>query len=688
MKKVKFQIAFIGAMVLMISLCQGARAQQRALQIKWDEWNVPHILATDQSQAFYASGWAQMKMHGNKILKLYGQARGEAAAYWGREYLQSDMQKRRLQIPARAEKWFAAQNSEMKGYLREYVKGMNDYIKSHPDEFTSESKALLPVRPTDPLANLQVVYHLAVAGFALNPQAQQWKNAGSNAWAIGPRKSASGKAMLLMQPHPPWVFDSYLFFESHVVTPENNVYGISALGAPVMAMGFNEHLGWALTFNQADAMDLYDLDVNDEGYVFEGKRTAFEEVKETIRIKEGAGFVEETVVAKKSHFGWVVEEKNGKALALRLGGLDKPFFMQQFFEMGQSKNLKEFEKAVSKLQLPLQNVVYADKHGEIFYLYNGEIPVRNSENYGQWQQVQDGSKKENLVTEYLSYAQLPKFKNPPSGFISNTNNPAWSSTHPPVLKAADYPAYIGPSFMDLRAQRALRMLASADKISFDQLEEMTFSSHSELADLVVPQLIAFSEKSADPRVKASLQVLKSWDRSFNKDSKGAVLFADWVFATNGGRFTRRFGTSELFAPMQLTEEALNKWGGSVKNIDQKYGDLSIAWGEVEKLAFGGAMMPSSVGLNETGSFMAGQYRPMNDKANVLIVGPSFSATVEFGEKVRAKGLLSYGNASQEPYMKSGKQLKLLSERSLRKIYFYPESLENAKVITEIPRASK
>lgn len=680
MRQVKKKYLVVIVMIIVLIGPSCLRSQEKPAEIKWDEWGVPHIMASNEDEAFYAMGWAQMKMHGNKILKLYGQARGEAASYWGRGYLESDRQKRRLQIPSRARQWFDSQTEEMKSYITEFVKGMSDYIEAYPAEFSDDMKLVLPLRETDPLANIQVVYHLGVAGFALNPQAQQWKNAGSNAWAIGPSKSESGKSMLLMQPHPPWVFDSYLFFESHVITPENNRYGISPLGAPTMAMGFNESLGWGLTFNQADAMDLYDLQTSEQGYLYEGKWEKFDEHTEVIKIKEGDDFVEERLVVKKSRHGWVMEEKPGKALALRLGGLDRPFFLQQFLDMAHSKNLEEFEAAVSEIQLPLQNIVYADKHGEIFYLYNGEIPKRNSDNYGFWNQVQDGSKNTNTVTEYLSYDELPKFKNPASGFISNTNNPPWSSTHPPVLKPEDFPGFIAPDFMDYRTQRALRMLTEEEKISFDELNEMVFSSHSELADLTVPSLIDFARNSSNPEVIESATVLENWDRAFNPESKGAVLFVNWVQSFRGRLFESRL---KLFANMTLSEEAKEHFAQTVQDVKQKYGSLDVAWGEVQKLAFGKSMVFSSVGLNETGSFLAGQYRPMNDKAFVLIVGPSFSTVVEFGERVRARGLLSYGNATQSKYMNEGKQLKMLSEKKLRNILFYPEEVEKATVKTEV-----
>ncbi len=67
---------------------------------------------------------------------------------------------------------------------------------------------------------------------------------------------------------------------------------------------------------------------------------------EVIKIKQGDSTVTQTILIKKSDFGFLIEEKDGKALALRLSGFDRPFFMQQFVEMAKSKNLKDFESAM------------------------------------------------------------------------------------------------------------------------------------------------------------------------------------------------------------------------------------------------------------------------------------------------------------------------------------------------------
>ena len=226
-------------------------------EIKWDTWGVPHIKGENDADTYYAFGWAQMKAHGDLILKSYGKARGRASEYWGAENknLQSDQLTRKLGVPQRAQEWYNLQSEEMQTQLSSFVEGMNAYCNTHGDEISDELKVVLPIKNTDPLARLQIAYHFMVGAFAMLPQADEWKTAGSNAWAIAPSKSESGNSLLLTQPHPPW-FDDYIFFEAHLQSKDLNIYGIALVGSPSIAMGFNDNLGWALTFNQADSMDL------------------------------------------------------------------------------------------------------------------------------------------------------------------------------------------------------------------------------------------------------------------------------------------------------------------------------------------------------------------------------------------------------------------------------------------------
>ena len=144
-----------------------------------------------------------MEAHANLILKGYGKSRGRAAEYWGgAENWENDVLVRKIGIPDRAGQWFQCQPDDIKKTLLSFTAGMNDFCLAHPEVISEELKCVLPIEATDPLARLQQSYHLKVGAFALDPQASQWKNAGSNAWAIAPAKSTSGHALLLVQPHP------------------------------------------------------------------------------------------------------------------------------------------------------------------------------------------------------------------------------------------------------------------------------------------------------------------------------------------------------------------------------------------------------------------------------------------------------------------------------------------------------
>lgn len=675
-------LRFIVLVLIYSLVCFKAAAQTS--EIKWDKWGVPHIEAGKEADVYYAFGWSQMRSHGNLILKMYARSRGESAEYWGgSENLQKDIVTRKLNVPSRANEWFEKQSDQMKRNIISFVAGMNDFCARNPDLINPENKIVLPVRKSDPLAQLQISYHLLVGAFALQPQATQWKLAGSNAWAIAPKKSKSGKSMLMFQPHPPWT-DEFLFFEGHLRGAGFNFYGISLLGVPAMAMGFNENIGWGMTFNQADSMDLIELDLRGDEYLINGKWKKLEIREEIIEIKDGESA---TIKIKRSDFGFIVEEKRGKALALRLSGLDRPFFIKQFADMAKSANLKDFQTAVKQSQLPLQNIIYADKKGNIFYLFNGIIPKRPNGNFADWAGIISTFKEGALVKNYLNYDELPKFLNPNSGFIANSNNDPWTSTFPFELNPKDYLPYITDTpykNFDWRSVSSIKLLQSREKLSFEDLVEMQSSTKSELAERVLEELVEFGKNSDNDLLNKAAEVLKKWDRKMESKSKGGVLFANWYFAARKGKiFVNDFLLENpLNTPNKLTNEAKNKLLDAAQLTLKNYGSLDIAWGEVYQTNFAGQTLKGGLGLGEIGSFNAGFYSRGKDAKWNLAGGSAFTAVVEFGKKVRANGILSYGNSTEKNSAFRGNQLSLMIERKLRKIFFYPVEIDKNTAFRE------
>ena len=215
-KRPQFLISLLIMLLLLTPTfvtAQGAVAE--GTEILWDTWGVPHIFAPDNESLFYAFGWAQMESHGDLILKLYGEARGRAAEYWGVENLDNDIRMHTLDIPAQAELSVTQQSPEFQTYLTAFVAGMNAYAAEHPELIADEREIILPVVPSDIMAHgLRVLRYDFVAGSAFG-SANRWEAAdsGSNGWAVAPSRSASGNSLLLINPHQPWS-DFHLWFEA------------------------------------------------------------------------------------------------------------------------------------------------------------------------------------------------------------------------------------------------------------------------------------------------------------------------------------------------------------------------------------------------------------------------------------------------------------------------------------------
>jgi acyl-homoserine lactone acylase PvdQ len=114
-------------------------------ELLWDTWGVPHIFADDTVNLFYAFGRAQMHAHGDLLLRLYGQARGRAAEYWGERYLESDRLLRTIGTPGRAGEWYAAQSPDFRANLDAFAAGINAYARQHPERLADEVQVVLPV---------------------------------------------------------------------------------------------------------------------------------------------------------------------------------------------------------------------------------------------------------------------------------------------------------------------------------------------------------------------------------------------------------------------------------------------------------------------------------------------------------------------------------------------------------------
>ena len=635
------------ALALVAVAC--VRRDQGPTEILWDRWGVPHIHAPDAGELFRAFGWAQMKNHANLILRLYGEARGRAAEYWGESYLASDRYLRTMGVPRRSQQWYRAQRPRFKGYLNRFVEGMNAYAQRHPESIDPELEPVLPLEPTDVLGHLQRVIHLSFVGREVTFGKVSRPAPGSNGWAIAPSRSAGGHAMLLVNPHLPWS-GLFTWFEAQWKAPEVDAYGATLVGMPILGLGFNDHLGWTHTTNPMDGIDLFELTLAEGGYRWDQAVRAFETETQSIRVRQPDRTLRrETLVVRRSVHGPVLEVKGDKAVAVRLVGLDQPHMFEQYWDMIRARSLQEFESALRRLQIPIFNLIYADREGHILYLFGGRTPIRASGGWQDWQGVVPGDRPEMLWTRTHPYEELPRVVDPSNGWVQSANDPPWTSTLPQLLNPGDFPAYLAPSRVRFRAQRSVRMLEQERQVSFESLGRYKHSTRMEVADRILDELTAAVGRGASDLTRQAVGVLGGWDRRAEAESRGAVLFAEWVRTLGAGMFTTPWqAQAPLTTPKGLAHPAaavaaLEK---AARNTLDRFGALDVPWGEVYRLRMGGRDLPASGGPSRLGVFRVLEFAPEKDGRFRAAFGDSFVALVEFSQPVRAQALLSYGNATQ------------------------------------------
>jgi acyl-homoserine-lactone acylase len=667
------------------------------VELLWDSYGVPHIFADDAAALFYAFGWSQMRSHGDLVLRLFGQSRGRAAEYWGDRFLESDLWVHTNSIPARAALWADAQPPHMSAYFEAFVMGMNEFARQNPAAIGEAWLQVLPLEVADIFAHLQRVLHFTfMASPQMVPAVQRQLQAvpGSNAWAIAPARSASRNALLLANPHLPWG-DLFTFYEAHMVGPGFNVSGATFIGFPMLAIAFNEHLGWTHTVNTIDSADLYRIEVAGGTYMFDGEPRAFEVEDRIILVRQPDNTLAEVpLTVKRSVHGPVIAEGDGRAVALRVAGLDRPYLLEQYWDMMRAANRDQFEAALSRLQLPMFTVMYADRDGHIMHVFNGAVPERPRGGWDYWQGIVAGDSSATLWTRVHPYYSLPRVVNPASGWLQNANDPPWTTTIPFALDPNRFPAYMAPQQpMSFRAQRSARMLAEDSRITFDELVAYKNDTRMEAADHVVQDVIAAARSVGDEDARAAADVLERWDRTSDADSRGAVLFRAFHSALQRERWpggspwevgwtaSAPLATPDGLSDPRLAAQVLSRAAQSTRAL---HGSLDIAWGDVYRLRRDDVDLPASGGHDEHGVFRAlGFTRLAEDSTRFTATsGDSYIAAVEFSAPIRAMTLLTYGNASQPGSPHRTDQLQLYARKEMKPVWLTREEVEANTILRE------
>ncbi len=692
-------------------------AAERGVEILWDTYGVGHVYAADLEGLFFGYGYLQMSSHGNLVLKLYGESRGRAAEYWGAVAdpalphgalgnLENDRWVWRNGAPDRADAWLAQQSPAYQRYFAAFADGMNTYAERHAEALDPERRKVLPIRPVDALLHVHRIVHFGYlsSARAVETAAKAYSSGSpvgatppgeSNAWAIAPARSASGHSLLLMNPHLPWS-DWSIYYEAHLNAPGIQLYGSSQIGFPMLRFVFSDVLGFTQTVNSIDASDLYRLTLAPEGngYVFDGEVRPFTVQTHGLRVRQPDGtWRDEALTVRSSVHGPVVWDQDGLTLAIRTAGLDRPFMIEQYWNMALARSFSSYEAELKRLQVPTFNITYADRDGRIMYLYNGTLPKRASGDAKTWAGVVAGDTSATLWTELHPYEDLPKVIDPADGWVQNTNNPPWATTYPALLEPAAHPPVLPAGPLSLRTLQSLRLLHTDASVTFEELAAYKHTTHVELAERVLDDLVAAAEAGSSDTARAAAAVLKAWDRRTDATSRGALLFERFAARFMGPAYGdwKHFAVAPDWRQPLTTPRGLKDPAAAVAMLEaaaaetlERYGSLDAPWGEYRRFALGATDLPANGADGNLGIFRVMRYAPVakDTPRQKATFGDTFVALVEFGSPVRAQVLTSYGNSSQPGSPHHEDQLPLLAAQQLRPALLDRKEIEAATVRRE------
>ena len=662
----------------------GPDRPEHGTEILWDSYGVAHVYARSVDDLFFGFGWAQARSHGNLLARLYAQARGRAAEYFGPEELENDRWMATNEVAVRARSWAAAQDPAFRRSLEAFAAGMNAYARAHPDTLSAAARRVFPMSVLDVLAHQQRLFEFIYAAPAdivsrIPPPASPppREPGGSNGWAIAPERSASGHAMLLMNPHLSWAPGWARYYEIHLTAPGINLYGATQVGLPVLRFMFSDYVGFTHTVNAPNAVTFYAIHPEGSGYRYDGRILPFRTHTHLIRVLQADGRMStQRLDVRNTVQGPIIGEHDGSPVAMRVAGLDRPGALAQYWAMNVAHNLADYQRALRRMQIPTFNNLYADRDGHIQYLYMALVPRHGSGDLRFWNSTVPGDTSATLWTDYLGYDELPRVTDPPGGTVQNSNDPPWDAAWPATIDPAPYGREIESTRVSLRMARGIRMLAASRRISFDELMDDKWSTRSELADRILPDLIEAADREGDAAARDAAEVLGKWDRCFDPTSRGALLFLAWSdrgglsgYAQTG--FARPY---ELRAPLTTPagladpRSAVAALSEAARFVVSRYGALDAPWGDFMRFRIGPVDVAARGGPGRLGIFNAIDFAPAHDAVREANFGGSFTAVVSFDDEPRGRVLTSYGSSSQPGSPHASDQLALLSAGELREAW--------------------
>jgi len=764
---------------------------------------IPHITANDWGSLGFAEAYSAAEDHVCNMALALLQSRGESAAVFGpgpqNRNSARDIVVKALGIPEMGPLALAQQKPDIKEWIEGYAAGYNQFLDEHPDgvgSWCNNESWVRPVEASEFMAQyITLVYSLPRAATAIaaaklplandsmaaiddSPGFQfssdlfatltdlKLRDMGSNAWALASNRTENGRGLLLANPHYPW-YGIARFWEKHLTIPGvYDAYGVSLIGTPGVALGFNENVGWSHTVSNSKRTVIYQLALNpdnptqyrwEDGWRDLGQKT----VTIDVATEDGSISVDHTVWS--SHHGPLMALPGLSAdpltvFAVRDANLENIHTFAQWQAMAQAEDMNDFIDAHRQFNaMPWINTIAASADGRAVYIDNSTVGALSPESMASWQAqiaanprlqylylarglvILDGSSEtsdwietDSPVPNTEPFDRRPLIES--DNYVFNANDSYWLSDpeNPAAALSPLYGATNSPRSVRtrmnielLRPDSPLGFAGDDGKFNITEVQDALFGNQSLTAQLLLPELLAACEANPEQSLSDGTEVdlsdacdvLTAWDQAFNNESRGAVLFREWLTRypynetyLGNTLFKNGFDPAKpATTPNGLANpsEALAKLAEAKVMLEAAGFELDIALGELQRghrlnevfPVHGGnrhegianLQVTTSRGDNPTetpiftGSddFVSDSESLSNSGYNV-VHGSSFIMTLSYtDEGPEAEAILSYSQSGNpdSPYFSD--QTALYRDKTWRKILFKPDAIAAGAVSTRV-----
>ncbi|NDK55688.1 acylase [Pontibacter fetidus] len=683
-----------------------------------DDFGVPHVYGKSDADAVFGLLYAQCEDDFNRVERNYLWAIGRLAEVEGKEMLYSDLRAKLYMTKEEAIQNYNKSPEWLKALCNAYADGINYYLHTHPEV---KPKLLTRFEPWMPMyftegsigGDIESVSTERIKAFYENRKSLGYNNygtglvhpaileepKGSNGFTISGKHTASGNAMLLINPHTSFFFRG----EVHAVSEEGlNAYGAVTWGQFFVYQGFNDKLGWMHTSAYADVIDEFEETIVEENgklyYKYGSELRPVISSEITLAYKDGGEVKQKTFTTYRTHHGPITHQNGDKWVATALMWKPVEALTQSYIRTKQT-NLKEFNEMMKMRTNSSNATVYADADGNIAYYHGNFYPKRDTS--FDYSKPVDGSNPKTDWNGLHPLEETIRVINPPNGWIQNCNSTPFTSAGEYSPKKEDYPAYMAPAPENFRGIHAVRLLKKAENLTLDKLIELAYDPYLPGFELLIPGLVKAydKQKPSDPKLKAAIEVMRNWDYAVSKESVAMSLahFYATNLTKNGSapkdlNLIQRF---EYYTNVAPEKERLEIFSQTIAQLENDFGKWNTPWGEINRFQrINGAIkqpfndnlpsLPIGMASGNWGALASFGATSYNTKRLYGTSGNSFVAVVEFGDKVKAKTLLAGGQSGDPNSPHFDDQAQRYADVKFKDVAYYREDVEKRAQATYHP----